>query len=416
MSVSRDFSFPANGGAGVSVATYSAAQREMVREQLERILASPLFRNSKRFPDFLRYTVNHALDGETEGMKERTLGVAVFGRDPNYDTSVDPVVRVTAAEVRKRITQYYQTLGHERELRIDFERGCYIPDFRFPDQIAQEEQEATPAAPKAAPRKKDAKHWALIACLATPYLVLSIFLLGSTRQTALDRFWSPITASKNAALLVIPGTDATFSQGQSGPMTNAAAAQASNGQQPPTIAGIVSLGDSKALSLVSAVLGSKGKEFNIRPTGNVNLDDLKEGPVVMIGAFNNPWTMRLTNGLRFTFVHDNGVHYIADAENPSAHGWAVPDEPNAQGGDSVDYGLISRVVDATTGRALITVAGIQHFGTEAAAACLTDSACLEAASKLAPGDWKKTNLQIVLKTTVIGQNSGQPQVLAAYVW
>jgi hypothetical protein len=416
MSAIRDFSFPATGGAGGNVPSYSSAQREMVREQLERILASPLFRNSKRFPDFLRYTVNHALDGETEGMKERTLGVSVFGRDPNYDTSVDPVVRVTAAEVRKRITQYYQTVGHERELRVEFERGSYIPEFRFPDEIAKDEQPTVAAVSKEAKPKRNTKHWVLVACLATPYLALSIFLLGSTRQTALDRFWSPIVSSKNAALLCIPGTDAPFAQGQSRPMSDPASAAGSSGQLPPAVAGIVSLGDSEALSLVSEVLGSKSKEFHIRPTGNVNLDDLKEGPVVLIGAFNNPWTMRLTSGLRYTFVRDNGMHYIADAEIPSGRQWAVVDDSASQGGDSADYGLISRVIDLTTGRALVTVGGVQHFGTEAAAECLTDSSCLDAASKLAPGDWKKTNLQIVLKTTVIGGNSGQPQVLAAYVW
>jgi len=64
------------------------AERDSVREQLERILASHFFRNSKRFPRFLRYTVENALRG-TEDIKERTLGIEVFGRQPDYDTSLD---------------------------------------------------------------------------------------------------------------------------------------------------------------------------------------------------------------------------------------------------------------------------------------------------------------------------------------
>jgi hypothetical protein len=65
---------------------------------------------------------------------------------------------------------------------------------------------------------------------------------------------------------------------------------------------------------------------------------------------------------------------------------------------------------------LVTVAGIHDFGTEAAAECLTDATCLESAANLAPGDWKTSSLQIVLKTTVIGENWGQPRVVAAYRW
>jgi hypothetical protein len=74
-----------------------------IREQLERILADPLFKHSKRYPNLLRYIVERTLDGATADLKERTLGVVVFGREPTYDTSADPIVRLTAGEIRKRI-------------------------------------------------------------------------------------------------------------------------------------------------------------------------------------------------------------------------------------------------------------------------------------------------------------------------
>ncbi len=73
------------------------AERVAIREQLERILANPLFRNSKRYPNLLRYIVEHTLDGHKAELKERTLGVEVFGRNPGYDTNADPIVRATAA-------------------------------------------------------------------------------------------------------------------------------------------------------------------------------------------------------------------------------------------------------------------------------------------------------------------------------
>lgn len=115
------------------------------------------------------------------------------------------------------------------------------------------------------------------------------------------------------------------------------------------------------------------------------------------------------------FVRTDSIDYIADSQNESFRKWSVPDD-SVSPAEGVDYGLISRVMDHTTGRTTVTVAGFDRFGTFAAAECLADVTCLESAAKLAQGDWKKKNLQVVLKTAVIGGNSGQPDVVAAYLW
>src|SRR5580700_6928493 len=102
-----------------------------VREQLKRLLAHPLFTNSKRYPVLLAYTVEQALLGNAGELKERTIGVEAFGREPTYDVSLDPVVRMTAAEVRKRLTQYYYSPDyspdHAGELIIELPVGSYVP-------------------------------------------------------------------------------------------------------------------------------------------------------------------------------------------------------------------------------------------------------------------------------------------------
>jgi hypothetical protein len=109
----------------------TAAEREAVREQVGRILSSAMFRNSKRFPAFIRYTVEHAL-ASAESLKERTIGHDVFGREAGYDTAQDPVVRMTAAEVRKRLAQYYQLPEHATETVITYQSGSYVPEFFAP--------------------------------------------------------------------------------------------------------------------------------------------------------------------------------------------------------------------------------------------------------------------------------------------
>ena len=107
-------------------------ERQLVRSQLEKIVSDGRFAASKRYPYLLRYIVEQTLAGNEDDLKERTLGVEVFHRPPDYDTNADPVVRLCAAEVRKRLAQYYQSPAHGGELRIDLNPGSYVPVFSHP--------------------------------------------------------------------------------------------------------------------------------------------------------------------------------------------------------------------------------------------------------------------------------------------
>src|SRR3974390_2737414 len=136
-------------------------ERSAIRDQLERILASPLFKNSKRYPNLLRFVVERALEGHADPLKERTLGIEVFGRAPDYDTNLDHIVRTTAGEIRKRIAQYYHEPGHESEIRIDLPLGSYVPEFNWP--LGQSAEESKPALlPAVKTRKRYAIYIAMV--------------------------------------------------------------------------------------------------------------------------------------------------------------------------------------------------------------------------------------------------------------
>ena len=96
------------------------------------MMKSRHFRNSRRYPAFLAHIVRHTLDGDLDSLKERILGIEVFKRPHDYDTGSDPVVRITAGEVRKRIALYYHDEGTEQELRIELPPGSYVPVFSAP--------------------------------------------------------------------------------------------------------------------------------------------------------------------------------------------------------------------------------------------------------------------------------------------
>ena len=116
-----------------------------VRSRLDDILQSEAFREGKRSQEFLQVIVEHALAGRIENLRERSLGVELFGRPANYDSSNDAVVRVKANDVRKRLAVYYLNLPERPQVRIDLPAGSYIPQFSFaPVPVAPSEAELTP--------------------------------------------------------------------------------------------------------------------------------------------------------------------------------------------------------------------------------------------------------------------------------
>jgi hypothetical protein len=135
--------------SGQEIVPNSAEEVAAVREQLERLLAHPLFSNSKRYPALLAYAVEQALLGNGAELKERSIGIEVFGRSPSYDANADPVVRITAGEVRKRLTQYYYNSDHIGQLVIELPIGSYNPVFHLPEPPEEPDLAATTAEPAA---------------------------------------------------------------------------------------------------------------------------------------------------------------------------------------------------------------------------------------------------------------------------
>lgn len=372
----------------------SEAERNAIREQLERILASPLFKKSKRFPNLLRFVVERSLHGHAEPLKERTLGIEVFGRAPDYDTNLDPVVRTTAVEIRKRIAQYYHEAGHENEIRIDFPAGSYLPEFRMP------EKPAVLAEPAAPPRRKPALAIGLL--FAAAVLIGILLARPWESKTALDRFWAPVLRSPDPVSVYIGGYSTDT------PPVNTLDLQ--NSEK-------VAFADATALARVTSLLVSNHRPYRIRFQMSSRLDDLRDGPAVLIGAFNNSFTLRLTGPLRFSFLRnpETLVNRIQDHNDPQNAKWS--DDMRAPYLDlKQDYAIVSRVVDPTTGHVVVTASGLAKFGTEAAGEFLTSGLAMEEITKGAPKDWDRKNMQIVIGTDTVGRSAGPPRVLATHFW
>src|SRR5690348_1004057 len=100
---------------------------QLVRLQLERILASDEFNKADRLCRFLRFTVEASLNGDQEQIKEYSLGREVFDRKEDYDPRLDSIVRVEARRLRSRLEEYYGKAGQLDPIRIEYPKGSYVP-------------------------------------------------------------------------------------------------------------------------------------------------------------------------------------------------------------------------------------------------------------------------------------------------
>lgn len=116
-----------------AVARLGAAARHEaeILAHLDEILNGEAFKGSPRSQSFLRYLVETSLHGDPADLRERCIGVALFGRAPDYDTAEDAIVRVTASDVRKRLLQHYGKEGDRTKVRIGLPPGSYVPEFTF---------------------------------------------------------------------------------------------------------------------------------------------------------------------------------------------------------------------------------------------------------------------------------------------
>ena len=430
--------------SGVLSRTWSpqtAEERELVLQQLDRILGNPVFRSSKRYPALLKFVVEQTLDGRIEDIKERVLGIEVFGRSPDYDTNSDHVVRTAAGEVRKRLAQYYMEAGRDDEIRIDVPSGSYVAQFRLASENLSVRQLAAAATPTLAPvpivvpvvekallwTSWHRARWPITLSLAASVL-FAIVLLASGRLTSgsasnLQKFWDPVFRTPGPVLICIGLRDGRLTS--SNVSTQNAPAQA------PLAAGLdsqagtlddplmhrVSMADLLALARVTDYVGERHAGYRILNPVSTSFADLRHEPTVLIGVGNNDWTKQVAGRLRFSFLAVEGraqPQAIMDRQNPARNDWVAHQGPVS--GTYKDYSIVSRLLDPRVEQIVVIVGGLGPHGTEAAGEFVTSADQMKKLDAYAPSDWKGKNLQVVLSTEVVKGSSGPPKIEAAYFW
>jgi hypothetical protein len=395
----------------------TVAERDRVRDELEAVLSSQHFCNSKRYPALLRYVVEHALSGDVGNIKERTLGIEVFGRPADYDTNSDTVVRYTAGEVRRRLAMYY----HEHDdtsIQITLTAGSYVPEFlHIEDEPAQVAilptvvpAELAPIVPAAwstpqvpsTTRLSRRLLWLIPAILCVAVLAVWLPVHAHESETAaLDHFWGPVLREKKVPLLVSGGV--VFS-----PNLYSGTQTADRSTDYP----FLSMQIASAMARVSGLLQKNGSDLQMLPANTTTLSDLRDRPVILIGAYNNEWTVRLSQPLPFR-LGPASQPSIVDAAQPAKH-WER--DHNLPYSSSDDYALIGRYRDQTSGSVTVVVAGLGRNGTEAASQFLTDPHYMQQLEQHLGHRIDDHNLEAVLKINVIQGRTGAPSIMTVHTW
>ena len=404
----------------------SESERAAVRQQLEKLLATSLFNSSKRYPSFLKFVVSRALAGQYDQLKERILGVEIFGRPADYDTNADPIVRVTAAEIRKRVEQYYQDPRHSQEIRLFLPAGSYAPQFSLPGGplgLPAESPDHVTEAARAQPSSATAKPtqarqisstWkiAAVSLLAFGLLALATGTWYAIRPSALNQFWGPIVSSSEPVLFCL----ADQIQYSTIRLRDAANPQKEITLNDSMVTIIVD--DVSPLANMAGLLRTYGRTYRVLAESTTTLTDLRRGPSVFIGAYDNGWTLRLTAPLRFHFANDPAMtrFWIEDRANPDKRDWLLDRSVQQQTGTYKDYAIVARFVEPNTDQYSVVAAGIGRGGTVAAGEFLVDARHMESMLNQVPSDWKRRNVELVLETQVIEGRSGPPRISAVHVW
>jgi hypothetical protein len=388
---------------------------EQAREELSRALASHEFRSSKRSQDFLRYVVENTLQGHGDMLKERTIGIEVFGRPTSYDPSDDATVRVKAGEVRKRLGLYYSDQGSHNPVRIELPSGTYVPEFHLanvpPSASPQPSSDAPPAVslPVAVPRRQPVltPRRASLVCIVLAAAAALIWFLTRPAVTPFEEFWAPVLNGSSplqlcAAYVPVYGVDIDPS------ITPPSHVEDFTLLTDQFVGG----GDLIATSRLAAMLTRLHRPYRVKLGNEVSFADLRSGPAILVGFSYTKWN-QISNQMRFFVDGFRRPAGITDNGKPTE--WVLPSLPRDRR-TTEDYAIVSRVFHPDTHAMLVELAGITQYGTDAAADLATNPDLMAEALRGAPAGWQKKNLQLVLHVKVISGAPSSPRILRQYFW
>jgi hypothetical protein len=448
---------------GIAKFVKSDENLSALREHLECIVHGEAFRGSRRSAQFLSFVVEKAIENHADGLKERTIGVELFGRVPTYDTGEDAIVRVTATDVRRRLLQHYGRIGEASEFRISLPPGGYIPEIEhrgtsllpiFSETAVTPEvpvvpqtavslltdmEESHPIPGLAHPRTDEESQaatahsrspWKLIAAFSLIVVPLVAMLIQGTKPR-LQSPWSAVMRRGHVTRLI--ASDPDISQVEALTSRQISVSDYANEQYGcdevtlphgvPCLA--VFHGDKYAavdvnlLDPIKEIARSANIVLRVQAARNVRLPSLRTNDdyILLGSARSNPWVQLFADQMDFVFSYSNEIQQeIVENRNPRT-GESAQYVPTAKGfGTGESYATVSLLHNMDqTGHALL-LAGNSAEATQAAGDFITNESDTEAAlSRCGIHDVSPSGrYQVLLKVRTMAGSATRVSVLACH--
>jgi hypothetical protein len=438
-------------------------QRSLVR----RVVSSSTFAKSERLSTFLSCVCEMTLNGEAGQINEQKIGTSVFNRKPDYDSTVDGIVRTQASRLRQRLELYFSSEGADEPIRIVLPRGGYVPHFesrlpepklpepRLPDTSAQPDEElaivevhtdaylneqrntfplGAPVTPSAA-RWFRILPWLLCGVLAIS-LVSNVLLHRGTKAAFASRqmsndhpIWRRLFMESRPTLLVPADSGLVLFEGLSKQSTGLddyiRGSYRGASKNPADIMQAIqvdaanrrytSIVDLEMAASLARIANDRGTSLNIRYARDLRPNDLKSGNAVLSGAAQaNPWVRLFEQQMNFVMESDpqSSVFYINNRS-------PLPGEPKQWASASDDpqhrvFGIVALLPNLTGDGDVLILEGTSMSGTEAAWDFVADdSKLLPFLKTIRTHDGSVPHFEVLVGTNNMGSSSVATSV---YAW
>jgi hypothetical protein len=457
-------------GAEIAKLLSDPAQILALRTHLQELVSGETFRASPRSQQFLQYIVEKSIRGDFESLKERMIGIELFGRPASFDTGEDSIVRVTASDVRKRLHQHYGWHGHESALRLSIPSGSYIPEITWnPPPVSAAPASISPQpdpveTPESHPvenvEQKDEESAPnkfrlsaigfsvrvnLFSILAIILVLALTFGLGlyvqkqrtlSVKQSILP--WSALLHPGRTLQIVTSDPDFAAEQ----EITNQAGSLAdySKGIYVPENAGIspelrdfsnwylrgnkAADIDIRIVSDITRLAQATSTPIQIRSARSLQLSDFHtDDDFVLLGnPLSNPWAARFNDQLDFRFIlgKDSRPYSIENirpqGKEPARYSPKDPQFVPKQPSTGTDFAIVAFVGNPNQSGQVLLIAGTGPAGTEAAAQLSTNVPKLTQVLRgcdVQPGA-QLHHFEILLKVDVVISSLSSADVIACH--
>jgi len=382
---------------------------------LNAVLEGEAFKGSHRSGKFLKYIVSRANAGDFDSLKERAIGIEVFGRPPGYDTSADAIVRVTASDVRKRLVQHYGRPGMAAEYRISLPAGSYIPKITReahphlePSLLSavsvriHEHVPATGSAAASTSRSRIGLFRLVLAILLILALNLAAFVVVWNHLRRPQHIavlpWSSILGTRRATEIITSDPNIAEIEGFTGGQISLSDYANHRYIPDPSVmtqeqrrfCEVILRGDKASVvdtpiaMAVAQLAQATASKVSVRGARNIQFSDMQtDANLILLGSpRSNPWSNLYNDRLDFRFEYDPKIakEVILNVHpRPGEPGSYAATAPGWATGQS--YAIVAFLKNLDQSGQVLFLAGENAEGTEAAGKLVNDLPRLDATLK-----------------------------------